>query len=91
MLTNNECDIQYIPYKEIVKQKALEYYHKNKEKIKEREKTQYNSLTPEEKKKRQEYRKEWFNKLPIEKQQELKEKAKQYHKNRYHNLMVALK
>ena len=62
MLTNNECDIQYIPYKEIVKQKALEYYHKNKEKIKEREKNKYNSLTPEEKKKRQEYRKEWFNK-----------------------------
>ena len=32
MSTNNERDVQYIPYKEIVKQKALEYYHKNKEK-----------------------------------------------------------
>ena len=91
MASNCECNIQYIPYKEIVKQKALEYYHKNKEKIKEREINKYNSLSPEEKKKRQEYRKEWFNKLPIEKQQELKEKAKQYHKNRYHNLMVPLK
>ena len=91
MLTNNECDIQYIPYKEIVKQKALEYYYKNKEKIKERERNKYNSLSPEQKKKRQEYRKEWFNKLPIEKQQELKEKAEQYHKNRYHNLMVPVK
>ena len=90
MLTNNECDVQYIPHKEIVKQKALEYYYKNKEKIKERERNKYNSLSPEQKKKRQEHRKEWFNKLPIEKQEELKEKAKQYHKNRYHNLMVPL-
>ena len=91
MSTNNERDVQYIPYKEIVKQKALEYYHKNKERIKERERNKYNSLSPEQKKKRQEYRKEWFNKLPIEKQQELKEKARQYHKNRYQNLMVAVK
>ena len=90
MSTNNERDVQYIPYKEIVKQKALEYYHKNKERIKERERNKYNSLSPEEKKKRQEYRKEWFNKLPIEKQQEFKEKAKQYHKIRYHNLMIAV-
>ena len=90
MSTNNERDVQYIPYKEIVKQKALEYYHKNKERIKERERNKYNSLSPEQKKKRQEYRKEWFNKLPIEKQQELKDKAKQYHKNRYHNLMIAV-
>ena len=76
MASNCECNIQYIPYKEIVKQKALEYYHKNKEKIKERERNKYNSLSPEEKKKRQEYRKEWFNKLPIEKQQELKERKR---------------
>ena len=76
MASNCECNIQYIPYKEIVKQKALEYYHKNKEKIKERERNKYNSLSPEEKKKQQEYRKEWFNKLPIEKQQELKERKR---------------
>ena len=36
MENNSQCNIQYIPYKEIVKQKALEYYHKNKEKIKEK-------------------------------------------------------
>ena len=53
MVTNNECDVQYIPYKEIAKQKALEYYYKNKEKIK----SKYDSLSPEEKKKRQEYNK----------------------------------
>ena len=31
-----------------------------------------------------------FKKQPIEKQEELKEKARQYHKNRYRNLMVAV-
>ena len=34
MENNSQCNIQYIPCKEIVKQKALEYYQKNKEKIK---------------------------------------------------------
>ena len=90
MTSNCECNVQYIPYKDIVKQKALEYYHKNQEKIKERAKNKYNSLTLEEKEKRQEYNKEWFKKQPIEKQKELRKKAKQYHKNRYHNLMIAV-
>ena len=91
METNSQCNIQYIPYKDIVKQKAIEYYCKNKEKIKEKNKNKYDSLSPEEKKKRQEYNKEWFRKRPIERQKELKEKAKQHHKNRYHNLMVIVK
>ena len=43
MTSNCQCNVQYIPYKEIVKQKALEYYHKNKERIKERAKNKYNS------------------------------------------------
>ena len=50
MTSNCECNIQYIPYKEIVKQKALEYYHKNKGKIKEKNKNNSNSLSLEEKK-----------------------------------------
>ena len=37
MTSNYQWNVQYIPCKEIVKQKALEYYHKNKEKLKERE------------------------------------------------------
>ena len=91
METNSQCNIQYIPYKEIVKQKPLEYYYKNKEKIKEINKNKYDSLSSEEKKKRQEYKKGWFKKQSIERQEELKEKAKRYHKNRYHNLMVPVK
>ena len=37
-----------MPYKEIVKQKAREYYHKNKERIEEKAKNKYNSLSLEE-------------------------------------------
>ena len=54
MSCNCECGVQYIPYKEIVKQRALEYYYKNKEKIKEKAKIKYDSLTIEQKKKKQE-------------------------------------
>ena len=42
------------------------------------------------KKKRQEYNKEWFKRQPIERQQELKEKARQYLKNRCHDLMIVV-
>ena len=68
MASNYQCNVQYITYKEIVKQKEIEYYHKNKERIKERAKNKYNSLSLEEKKERQEYNKEWFKKQSIEKQ-----------------------
>ena len=37
-----QCIVQFIPYKEIVEQKVLEYYHKNKERINERAKNRYN-------------------------------------------------
>ena len=57
MTSNSQCNIQYIPYKEVVKQKAKEYYNKNKEKIKVKRKNKYDSLTPDEKKKLQEYHK----------------------------------
>ena len=91
MTSNCQCNMQYIPYKEIVKQKAREYYRKNKGRIEERARNKYNSLSLEVKKKREEYNDKWFKKQPIEKQRELKEKARQYHRNRYHNLMITLK
>ena len=50
MTANCQCNMQYIPYKEIVKEKAREYYHKNKERIQEREENKYNSLSIAEKK-----------------------------------------
>ena len=88
MLDDSECNAQYISYKEIVKQKARECYHKNIERIQEQAKNKYKTLSQELKKKRQEYNKEWFKKQSIERQEELREKARQYHKNRYHNLMI---
>ena len=88
MSTNAECDVKYIPYKEFIKQKELEYYNKNKEEITQKARDKYNSLSPEEKKKQQEHRKEWFKNLPIEKKEQLREKGRGYQKSRYHNLMV---
>ena len=33
-MTNNlESDVKYVPYKEVVKKRALEYYYANKEAI----------------------------------------------------------
>ena len=106
MPSDFEDSIQYIPYKEIVKQKSKEYYDKNREIAKQRAKEYYYKNKEKiqarqkkismiyyhlkKKKKRYEYNEEWFKKQPIEKQQKLKVKAKQYHTNRYHNLMIAV-
>ena len=51
MMSDCQSNMQYIPYKEIVEQKAREYYYKNKERIQEQAKNKYKSLSPEEKKK----------------------------------------
>ena len=40
MSNNFESDIKYVPYKEVVKKKALEYYYANKGKISEKNKKQ---------------------------------------------------
>ena len=76
MENNSQSDIQCILYKEIVKTRSRDYYHNNKQKIKGKNKIKYDTLTPEEKKKGQEYKKECFNRQSIEKQDELRKKAK---------------
>ena len=50
MSTDSQHDIQYVAYKEIAKKMAREYYHNNKEKIKEKNKIKCDLLTVEEKK-----------------------------------------
>ena len=40
MANNLESDIKYIPYKEIVKKRALDYYYANKQ-ISEKNKNRY--------------------------------------------------
>ena len=43
-MTNNlKSVIEYIPYKEVVKKKALEYYYANKEAISQKKKININS------------------------------------------------
>ena len=51
-MTNNlKSAVEYIPYKEVVKKKALEYYYANKEAISQKRKDKYKQLPPEDKKK----------------------------------------
>ena len=91
-MTNDlESDKKYVPYKVIVKKRALGYYYANREVISEKNKSRYQSMSPEQKKKRQDNTKRWLNNLSPERQAELKQKAREYHKNRYHNLMVEVK
>ena len=51
MSNNFESDIKYVPFKEVVKKKALEYYYANREVISEKNKSKYKSLSPEKQKK----------------------------------------
>ena len=82
-MTNNlESDVKYVPYKEVLKKKALEYYYANKEAISQKRKDKYKQLPTEDKKKLQEYSKQWFNKQTPEKQLELKQKERKYYINR---------
>ena len=83
-----ESDVKYVAYKEVVKRKALEYYYANKEAISQKRKDKYQQLSPEDKKKLLEYNKRWFNNQSLERQLELRQKARKYHKNRYDNMMV---
>ena len=91
MANNLESNVKYVPYKEVIKRRALDYYYANKEAISQRRKDKYKQLPPEDKKKLQEYNKQWFNKQTPERQLELREKARKYHKNRYDNMMVSVK
>ena len=90
MTDNFESDIKYVPYKEVVKKKALEYYYANKDAISQKRKDKYKQVSPEDKKKLLEYNKQWFNNQLSERQLELQQKARKY-KNRYDNLMVRVR
>ena len=88
-MTDNFKNItKLVPYKEIAKKKALEYYHANKEAINQRRKERYKQLSIEDKQKLLEYNRCWFNNQSPERQLELREKARKYHKDRYNNKMV---
>ena len=50
MTDNFESDTKLVPYKEIVKKKAFDYYHANKEAISQKRKERYKQLPPQVKK-----------------------------------------
>ena len=66
----------------------MEYYYANKEAISQKRKDKYKQLSPDDKKKLLEYNRQWFNRQRPERQLELRQKAKKYHKNRYDNMIV---
>ena len=55
MADNLDSDIKYVPYKELAKKRALDYYYANKEAISLKRKDRYKQLSPEDKKKLLEY------------------------------------
>ena len=90
MAETNQNTTYYMRYRNIAKQKAREYYAKNKEKIKELQRKKYKNLSSEEKKNLVLKQKEWFNRQTQEKQDEMRRKARDYAKNCYHNHIVVV-
>ena len=68
MANNYESDVKYIPCKEVIQKRALDYYYANKEVISQKRKEKYKQLSPEDKKKLLEYNKQWFDSKSPEKQ-----------------------
>ena len=81
---------QYIRYKDIVAGRARQYYHNNKEKRREYQRNRYAKMSQEQNK-LVEYRKEWINRQSEDKKNEMKRNAREYSKNRYLNLVIAVK
>ena len=61
MTNNSESDIKFVPYKELARKKALDHYYANREVIMEKNRNRYSALSPEEKKKRYESNRQWYN------------------------------
>ena len=61
-MTNNSVkDIKLVLYTEMARKKALDYYYANREVIMEKSRNRYRALSAEEKKKRYESNKQWYN------------------------------
>ena len=88
MTDNLNTNENLIPYKEIAKKRAFEYYHANKAAISQKRKERYKQLSPEDKKKLLEYDRQWLNNQTPKRQLELRKKAQEYNKTRYDNVIV---
>ena len=74
--------------KRLLNKKLESIMQRIKIKVSQREK--YKSMSTEDKKKLFEKQKEWFNRETEEKQIEMKRKAREYSKNRYHNHIIVV-
>ena len=72
MTNNSKNDIKLVPYKEAARKKALDYYYANREVIMEKNRNRYRALSPDEKKKRYESNRQWYNRQSPEKKAEMK-------------------
>ena len=61
MTDNSSEDVECMPYKEIIKKRALDYYYANREEIRQKQNNSYKSLSLEQKRKIQEQSKQWFH------------------------------
>ena len=73
----------YQKTRDVILNKAKDYYKNNKEKLKEQARYKYKSLSEEEKNKKTEYGKNRYHNMSEEKKQRLKEYQKEHQKN-YH-------
>ena len=87
MANNLESDVKYIPYKEVIKKRALEYYYADKEVISHKRKDKYKQLPIEGKKSCKSIIKNGLIRKCL-KQFELRQKARKYYTDKYDNMMV---
>ena len=78
----------YIRYKDIVKERARANYAKNKDKIKEKQREKYKQMSENERKVLVLKQKEWYDRQTDEKKDEMKQKKREYSKNRYYNHII---
>ena len=90
-MTNNSVkDIKLVPYKEVARKKALDYYYANREVIMEKSRNRYRALSAEEKRRDMSLINNGITDNHLKKA-EIKQKQKEYSKNRHNNLMVEVK
>ena len=78
----------YIRFKDIVKERGRACYAKIKDKIKEKEREKYKQ---NEKKALVLKQKKWYDRQTNGKKDEMKQKKREYSKNRYYNHIIEIK
>ena len=78
--------------REIILNRAKDYYENNKQRLREQARNKYRNLSEEDKKKKREYGKNRYHNMSEEKKQKLKEYQKKYReakKSKHNNYLIA--